>query len=87
MNDVIGKYFYNKALFIVATVIQVIKMSNLKSSIIFFVVILTFNITMEIVFTITNFSIGYTMINEYPAPLEFQLPTISFFPSKRCTWI
>lgn len=69
MNDIIGKCFHNLGLFIVATVIQVIKMSNLKSSIIFFVVILTFNIVMEIVFTITNFSIGYTMINYYPAPL------------------
>lgn len=69
------------------TVVQLIKMNNVKTSIIFFVVILCFNMVMIIVLSVTNFSIGYNLINNYPSPLELQIPTLSFFYSRRCTWV
>lgn len=69
------------------TLINLIKISSIKTSLIFLLVVLAFNVAVELVFTIKSFSIGYKIINNYPCPIDFQIPTLNFFASKRCTWV
>jgi hypothetical protein len=72
---------------IVASLLRIFRIRSLRASLFFLTMTVAVHCGLEIGYILAHSRVGLKLINQYPSPLELQVPTLIYFSTRRCAWV
>lgn len=72
---------------IVGGILKIFRIKSIRSSIFFMIAVIVVNVLVERLYRLSGERLGVTLVDNYPSPLELQIPTIAWVYNRRCAWV